>query len=111
MAEVAKAGRALTACSIRTVLPRGRGPPNSRYETAPTPRFASQFYREVCGRLVYGTNMGFDVKMYQITFRILESEDEHFYEIEQFSYHWPLHGRGWAMRFGGRSITRMRPSF
>jgi uncharacterized protein len=38
--------------------------------------------------------MGFDAKMYQITFRILESEDEHFYEIEPFSYHWPLYGLG-----------------
>ena len=67
----------------------------ARYaETAPTPRFASQFYRKYADRLVYGTDMGFDAKMYQITFRILESQDEHFYEIEQFSYHWPLYGLG-----------------
>jgi uncharacterized protein len=67
----------------------------ARYaETAPTPRFASQFYQKYADRLVYGTDMGFDTKMYQITFRILESEDEHFYEIEQFSYHWPLYGLG-----------------
>ena len=32
--------------------------------------------------------------MYRITFRILESLDEHFYEIEQFSYHWSLNGFG-----------------
>jgi hypothetical protein len=32
--------------------------------------------------------------MYGITFRILESLDEHFYEIEQFSYHWSLNGLG-----------------
>jgi uncharacterized protein len=67
----------------------------ARYaETAPIPRFASQFYQKYADRLVYGTDMGFDTKMYRITFRILESEDEHFYEIEQFSYHWPLYGLG-----------------
>ena len=32
--------------------------------------------------------------MYRITFRILESQDEHFYEIDQFGYHWPLNGLG-----------------
>ena len=32
--------------------------------------------------------------MYRVTFRILESQDEHFYEVEQFSYHWPLYGIG-----------------
>jgi uncharacterized protein len=32
--------------------------------------------------------------MYQITFRILESLDEHFYEVDQFSYHWALNGFG-----------------
>jgi hypothetical protein len=32
--------------------------------------------------------------MYLTTFRILETEDEHFYDWEQFSYHWPLNGFG-----------------
>jgi hypothetical protein len=32
--------------------------------------------------------------MYRVTFRILESLDEHFYETEQFSYHWSLNGFG-----------------
>jgi hypothetical protein len=36
--------------------------------------------------------MGFDEKMYKTTFRILESADEHFYDIDQFNYHWPLYG-------------------
>ena len=45
-------------------------------------------------RLVYGTDMGFDKPMYRVTFRILESQDEHFYEIEQFDYHWSLNGFG-----------------
>jgi len=68
---------------------------SARYaETAPIPRFASQFYAKHADRLVYGTDMGFDLDMYHITFRILESQDEHFYETDQFSYHWPLYGLG-----------------
>jgi len=68
---------------------------SARYaETAPIPRFAAQFYAKYSDRLVYGTDMGFDTKMYRITFRILESQDEHFYETEQFGYHWPLYGLG-----------------
>jgi predicted TIM-barrel fold metal-dependent hydrolase len=68
---------------------------SARYaETAPIPRFAAQFYGKHAGRLVYGTDMGFDQQMYRVTFRILESQDEHFYEVEQFSYHWPLYGIG-----------------
>ena len=38
--------------------------------------------------------MGYSPEMYRITFHILESADEHFYEIEQFGYHWPLNGLG-----------------
>ena len=67
----------------------------ARYaETAPIPRFAAQFYGKYSDRLVYGTDMGFEKDMYHITFRILESQDEHFYETEQFGYHWPLYGLG-----------------
>ena len=32
--------------------------------------------------------------MYRVTFRILESSDEHFYETGQFGYHWALNGFG-----------------
>ncbi len=68
---------------------------SARYaETAPIPRFAAQFYAKYADRLVYGTDMGFDQQMYRTTFRILESQDEHFYEIDQFGYHWPLNGLG-----------------
>jgi uncharacterized protein len=68
---------------------------SARYaETAPIPRFAAQFYEKYANRLVYGTDMGFDTAMYRITFRILESLDEHFYEVDQFSYHWALNGFG-----------------
>ncbi|HEY6339239.1 MAG TPA: amidohydrolase family protein [Candidatus Sulfotelmatobacter sp.] len=68
---------------------------SARYaETAPIPRFASQFYAKHFDRLVYGTDMGFDKPMYRVTFRILETLDEHFYDIDQFGYHWSLNGFG-----------------
>lgn len=68
---------------------------SARYaETATIPRFVSQFYAKYAGRLVYGTDMGYERKMYGITFRVLESLDEHFYEIGQFGYHWSMNGFG-----------------
>ncbi|HEX9975175.1 MAG TPA: amidohydrolase family protein [bacterium] len=68
---------------------------SARYaETAPIPRFVRTFFEKYQDRLLYGTDMGFDLNMYQITFRILESWDEHFYENEQFGYHWALNGFG-----------------
>lgn len=66
---------------------------SARYaETAPIPRYMKSFYNKYQNRLVYGTDMGFDEDMYRITFRILETEDEHFYETELFNYHWPCNG-------------------
>lgn len=66
---------------------------SARYaETAPIPRFTNKFYQKYADRLVYGTDMGYRKSMYQITFRILETQDEHFYEQELFGYHWALNG-------------------
>ncbi len=65
----------------------------ARYaEVSPVPNYTASFITKYQDRLVYGTDMGDQAKMYRITFRILESADEHFYEIDQFSYHWPLYG-------------------
>ncbi|MDH5249055.1 MAG: amidohydrolase [Cyclobacteriaceae bacterium] len=67
----------------------------ARYgETAPIPRFMNSFCEKYQDRLLYGTDMGYSPHMYQTTFRILESNDEHFYEIDLFGYHWPLYGFG-----------------
>lgn len=67
----------------------------ARYaETAPIPRHVKAFYEKYQDRILYGTDMGFDKNMYSITWRILESQDEHFYERNQFGYHWPLNGFG-----------------
>lgn len=63
-------------------------------ETAPIPRTVNRFYNQYPDRLVYGTDMGMSADMYRTTFRILETEDEHFYDHDLFSYHWALHGYG-----------------
>ncbi len=65
----------------------------ARYaEMAPVPRYVKKFFEKHQDKLLYGTDMGFDAEMYRTTFRILETPDEHFYEKELFSYHWPLNG-------------------
>jgi len=68
---------------------------SARYaENAPVPRYTKAFLEKYQDRILYGTDMGFDKSMYETTFRILESLDEHFYNIELFNYHWPLNGFG-----------------
>jgi uncharacterized protein len=68
---------------------------SARYaESAPVPRYTRAFYEKYQDRLLYGTDMTFDTAMYRTTFRILESEDEHFYETDLFGYHWALYGLG-----------------
>lgn len=63
-------------------------------ETSVIPRTARKFYERYQDRLLYGTDMGYRIGMYRTTFRILESEDEHFYDHVLFSYHWSLYGLG-----------------
>ncbi|MBL7737223.1 MAG: amidohydrolase family protein [Chitinophagaceae bacterium] len=68
---------------------------SARYgEIAPVPKYSGVFIKKYRNRLVYGTDMGSAQDMYSTTFRILETDDEHFYEIERFGYHWPLYGFG-----------------
>jgi predicted TIM-barrel fold metal-dependent hydrolase len=63
------------------------------FETAAIPVFTKKFYEKHQDRLLYGTDMGNKKAMYDITFRILETEDEHFYD-KYSSYHWYLNGFG-----------------
>jgi predicted TIM-barrel fold metal-dependent hydrolase len=66
---------------------------SARYaETATIPRYMAAFYNKYQDRLLYGTDMGFDDAIYETTFRILQTPDEHFYRTEQFNYHWALNG-------------------
>lgn len=63
-------------------------------ETAPIPRYMNSFCEKYQDRILYGTDMGFEPSMYAVTFRILETNDEHFYETDLFGYHWALYGFG-----------------
>lgn len=68
---------------------------SARYaESGPIPRYMRTFYEKYQDKLLYGTDMGYDTSMYRITFRVLETNDEHFYEIGLFGYHWALNGFG-----------------
>ena len=60
-------------------------------EICATPRATRHFIDKYQDRVVYGTDMGSAMNMYRITFRLLETADEHIYD-RRFSYHWPLHG-------------------
>jgi predicted TIM-barrel fold metal-dependent hydrolase len=65
----------------------------ARYgEVSPVPRYTKDFFEKYQDRIVYGTDMGTESHMYEVTFRILETADEHFYEKRLFNYHWPLYG-------------------
>jgi hypothetical protein len=57
------------------------------------PRTSARFFARYRDRLVYGTDMGATADMYRLTFRMLETLDEHFYS-DQFSYHWSYSGLG-----------------
>lgn len=68
---------------------------SARYaESATIPRYMNGFFEKYQDRLLYGTDMGFELSMYRITFRVLETNDEHFYEHDSFSYHWAMNGFG-----------------
>jgi uncharacterized protein len=68
---------------------------SARYaETATIPRFVARFYDKYQDRLLYGTDMGNNPEMYRATFRMLESEDEHYYDPMFSAYHWAMHGLG-----------------
>lgn len=61
-------------------------------EIAPIPRYAAAFFEQYQDRLVYGTDYHPSSFMYETTFRILQTKDEHFYATDLFDYHWPLNG-------------------
>ncbi len=67
---------------------------SGRYaEVSAIPRHAGEFIEKYKDRLMYGTDMGYNIDMYRFTLRILESTDEHIYSGYN-TYHWPLHGLG-----------------
>jgi len=64
-------------------------------ELSPIPRTVSQFFQRYQDRILYGTDMAPDAEMYRVTFRLLETSDEHFYPAYFRKYHWPMHA--WAL--------------
>ena len=67
----------------------------------PIPRFANQFFQKYPDRILYGTDMPYSQRMFSGTFRILESNDEHFYLATSVSvpdedhfYEQPIYGLG-----------------
>lgn len=67
---------------------------SARYaEVSAIPRHTREFIEKYQDRLVYGTDMSYNIDMYRFTLRILESKDEHIYSRYN-TYHWPLHGLG-----------------
>lgn len=64
----------------------------ARYgEIAPIPRAVHAFMEKYRTRLLYGTDNHYKGNLYPLSFRILETADEHFYD-GRFGYHWALHG-------------------
>jgi predicted TIM-barrel fold metal-dependent hydrolase len=62
-------------------------------EIASVPRYAHDFIEKYADRLVYAADMTiYDPVIYRGNWRILETSDEHFYELHWNPYHWPLYG-------------------
>jgi predicted TIM-barrel fold metal-dependent hydrolase len=61
-------------------------------ETSTIPRYMASFYEKHQDKLLYGTDNIPEPDMYEVTFRILETLDEHFYYYR--FYHWPSYGFG-----------------
>ena len=60
-------------------------------ESAHTPRATREFLIKYQDRVLFGTDNGMEAPMYQNIFRVLETNDEHFYMPES-EYHWALSG-------------------
>ena len=60
-------------------------------ESAHTPRATREFLIKYQDRVLFGTDNGMEAPMYQTIFRVLESNDEHFY-CPELGYHWALSG-------------------
>ena len=84
--DLSRLGRVFDAC------PNLYADIGARYaEISPIPRFAGQFFRRYRDRLLYGTDVDPQAEMYRVTFRLLETSDEHFYPAYFRKYHWPMH--------------------
>ncbi len=67
------------------------------HETSTIPRTTAEFLKKWSHRVAYGTDIPFSQHLFSLTYRILESTDEHFYDQDfyfNFNYHWPMYGMG-----------------
>jgi uncharacterized protein len=67
------------------------------HETCTVPRATAQFLKKWAHRVPYGTDIPFSQHLFSLTYRILETTDEHFYDQDfyfNFNYHWPMYGMG-----------------
>lgn len=60
-------------------------------EAANTPRATRAFLIKYADRVLFGTDNMPDAHMYHTIYRVLETDDEHFYEPD-FAYHWYYSG-------------------
>lgn len=63
-------------------------------EACITPRATARFYEKYSYRVFFGTDNDPVPSMYRLLWRILETEDEHFYDDDDRAYHWALYGLG-----------------
>lgn len=69
-------------------------------EVGTVPRYAAAFFSKYQDRLFFGSDVGYDpgkslasaTDLYNTSFRILESADDHIYDHSFSNYHWPLYG-------------------
>ena len=69
-------------------------------EICTVPRYARSFIEKYQDRIFFGSDVGYDpgkfldysTRIYEASFRLVETADEHIYEHELFKYHWPLYG-------------------
>ncbi len=57
-----------------------------------TPRYAVKFIERYQNKLFFGTDKGYSEYMYKVFLRMLESDDEHYYEIDFYHLFWPFYG-------------------
>jgi predicted TIM-barrel fold metal-dependent hydrolase len=65
------------------------------HELCTVPRASAAFLKKWSHRVTYGTDIPFSQHLFSLTYRIMESEDEHFYDQDfyfNFNYHWPMYG-------------------
>ena len=77
-------------------------------EFSTIPRYTAAFFEKYSDRIVYGTDYGWEtfdkhsdygnntslLTMFRMTFRVLETTDDHFYLTDLVGYKWPMYGLG-----------------